>query len=480
MAATAIALNRFGLGARAGESIKSDPKRYLIDQLSAFQPVPAALKGLPTQTELGVKWGEYRDDRRDAKQMPNGRAKAKKADMQSPQQPMPEQEAAKAAKIIRPVLMQAANARVNAALTSDTGFAERLVHFWSNHFAISVNKQPVTLMAGNYEFDAIRPNIMGNFSQLLWSAVRHPAMLLYLDQAQSIGPNSLMAQRAAQRDKKIGLNENLAREILELHTLGVRSGYSQADVTEFARAMTGITVAGMGRVPQRLLKQGNFIPGNTVFIDALHEPGTRKIMGKSYADKGELQTREIIANLCLHPVTARHIATKLARHFTADVPPPSLVAKLEANFLKTGGDLPSLYRTLIDAPEAWVDAPAKFKSPWDWTISALRALNIRELPPRPAVINLFNQLGQSIWKPESPAGFADVTATWAGSAALMQRVEFAAQLSERNQGRADVRMLAKQTITGALSPLTVETIANAESPSQALALMLVSPEFLRR
>jgi uncharacterized protein (DUF1800 family) len=484
MSAAAIALNRFGLGARPSDNPPDDAKRYLIDQLAAYQPLPAAMIGLPSRSDLAEKWNAYQADRRDEKQAKQYAATGNPENDMSGKSAMPQKDV-KAGMVIRPVLTQAATARVNIALTSDTGFAERLVHFWSNHFAVSANKQQVTLLAGNYEFDAIRPHIMGNFFQLLWSAVRHPAMLFYLDQAQSIGPNSVLAQRPVRREKKLGLNENLAREILELHTLGVRSGYSQADVTEFARAMTGITVAGMGRaVPQRLLENANITPGDTIFIDGFHEPGDRAVMGKIYTAKGEAQAREIIGNLAVHPMTARNIATKLARHFTSDVPPPSLVAKLEASFLKTGGDLPSLYRTLIEAPEAWQATPAKFKSPWDWTISAYRALNIKSLPPRPPVVGLFNQLGQSLWNPESPAGFSDTMETWAGSAALLQRVEFAAQLAERVQGGADkskdARMLAKQTITGALSTLTAETIANAESPSQALALMLVSPEFLRR
>jgi uncharacterized protein (DUF1800 family) len=481
MPASAIALNRFGLGARPNDSISGDAKTYLINQLAAYQAMPAALIGLPSRSELAAKWSAYLVDRRDAKQnMPEENSEA---DMMG--KPKKDKDGPSGGAIIRPVLMQAATARVNAALESETGFAERIVHFWSNHFAISTNKQQVTLLAGNYEFDAIRPNIMGKFSQLLWAAVRHPAMLFYLDQAQSIGPNSQFAQRPQKQEKKIGLNENLAREIMELHTLGVRSGYTQKDVTEFARAMTGITVAGMGRAaPQRLMDRYNAVPGDTLFLDGLHEPGSRTVMGKVYAQNGEAQAREIIANLCAHPMTARHIATKLARHFTTDNPPASLVAKLEANFLKSGGDLPSLYRTLIEAPEAWQETPTKFKSPWDWTISAYRALNIKSLPPRPPAVALFKQLGQPLWDPGSPAGFADTAETWAGSAALLQRVEFAAQLAERVQGGAnkqdDARALAKYTISGPLSALTSETIANAESPAQGLALLLVSPEFLRR
>jgi uncharacterized protein (DUF1800 family) len=473
----AIALNRFGLGSRPGEVIAGDPKKALIDQLAKFEARPAALQALPNKASLAQAWMEYQSDKREAKA--TGKPDKQDETMADANAAKP-MDAVKAGKVIRPVLVQAANARVNVALDSNAGFAERLVHFWSNHFAISVNKQQVTLFAGNYEFDAIRPHIMGRFSDLLRSASHHPAMLLYLDQAQSVGPGSMLAQRQAKRDKKIGLNENLAREILELHTLGVRSGYDQTDVTELARAMTGITVAGLGRGNLAKRLQNSAAPGDTIFVDALHEPGARRVIGKSYAANGEQQAREILADLAINPMTARHIATKLARHFAADNPPPALVARLERNFLKTGGDLPSLYRILIDAPEIWQASPTKFKSPWEWSISAFRALGMKALPPRMAAVNLYNQLGQPIWKPESPAGFADTTETWAGSAALMQRVELSAQLVTRFEGRSDARSLASKIISGPLSPLTASTIANAESPSQGLALLLVSPEFLRR
>lgn len=475
MALEAIALNRFGLGARPGETIGGDPKKALAAELFRYEPRPAALQGLPTRGDLTRMWQDYQSEKREMKAAANSEVPV---DMQQADPKMRKQMGG--GQVVRPVLTDAANARFNAALASNTGFTERLVYFWSNHFAISVNKQPVTLFAGNYEFEAIRPNIMGRFADLALAAVRHPAMLLYLDQAQSVGPNSPFAERAARREKTVGLNENLAREILELHTLGVRSGYSQSDVTELARAMTGITVVGMGRGNLGKRLQETAALGDTVFVGGLHEPGTRTVIGKTYAATGEKQAREIIVDLAGSPLTARHIATKLARHFSSDTPPPQLVARLEKSFLKTGGDLPSLYQTLIDAPELWQATPAKFKSPWNWTVSAFRALDLKSLPPKMTAVNMCNQLGQPIWKPESPAGFADTTENWAGSAALMQRVELSAQLVRRHQGGSDARSIAEKVISGPLSKLTAETIANAESPAQGLALLLVSPEFLRR
>ena len=193
-----------------------------------------------------------------------------------------------------------------SALTTDSPFVERLVHFWANHFAVSVDKLPVIGLAGLLEFEAIRPHVLGRFSDMLLAVEQHPAMLVYLDQAQSIGPNSRAGELAAMRGgKQRGLNENLAREIMELHTLGVRTGYSQADVTEFARALTGWTVSGLGRGPAARPIGG--VPGQFVFADILHEPGARTIVGKSYDQPGEAQARAVLRDLAASPATARHL-----------------------------------------------------------------------------------------------------------------------------------------------------------------------------
>lgn len=468
MATAAIALNRFGLGAKPGQKQPERPKAWLLDQFQNYEPRPPELAALPTRSTLVKTFKDYQADRRDARM-------AKQAAESAPTDAV---QLEKMVNTVRAEYLTAANARIVAALTSDTGFAERLVHFWSNHFAVSIDKLPVVALAGDYEFQAIRPHIMGKFSDLLFASVRHPAMLLYLDQAQSIGPGSPLAERVARRE--LGLNENLAREILELHTLGVRTGYAQADVTEFARALTGLTVAGMGKGPvQRMLLQGA-APGESLFFDAIHEPGKRQVLGKSYAQSGKQQLAAILADLAVHPATAKHIGTKLARHFVADDPPPALVARLETDFLKTGGDLPSLYRVLVEAPEAWKPASTKFKSPWDWAVSSLRALNVREIPGNAQGVGMLAQMGQPIWKPGSPAGFADNTAEWASSSALMRRVELADRFAQRSANRADARMLAPLILPDALTPTTSEAIARAESPAQGLALLLMSPEFLRR
>ncbi|MCU6455556.1 DUF1800 domain-containing protein, partial [Sphingomonas sp. A2-49] len=370
-------------------------------------------------------------------------------------------------------------ARAVSAITTDTPFAERLVYFWSNHFAVSADKLELVGLAGPFEAEAIRPHVMGRFADMLFAVERHPAMLLYLDQAVSVGPDSPLGARvAARRQRKVGLNENLAREIMELHTLGVRTGYTQADVTEFARAMTGWTVGGIGGGPGARFVSDR-PAGSFAFVAAIHQPGARTIMGKSYPAGDEAQAQAVLADLAVHPATARHIATKLARHFAGDVPPAAMIARLEAAFLTSGGDLPTVYRALIASPEAWAPAPAKFKTPWEWTVSAYRALGVGEVRPQ-AVLGLMNQLGQPVWKPGQPIGYDDTAPSWAGPDAVMRRVEAAERFAARAGATLDARALAPRLFPAAVSAATTQALSRAESPGQALALLLVSPEMMRR
>jgi uncharacterized protein (DUF1800 family) len=473
----AIAANRFGYGVRGNETLPSKPRSWVLDQLVDYQPRPVALASQPSRATLAEAYQTYQEIRRetkeDAKAVPDMAAASPESIIKTKGPANP------ARKEIRAYYEEGVDARIQAALASTSGFGERLVHFWANHFAVSVDKLPVVAFAADYEFTAIRPHIMGKFSDLLFAATRHPAMLVYLDQAQSIGPGSPIAQRVAQRrNKELGLNENLAREILELHTLGVRTGYAQADVTEFARALTGNTVVGLSKGPMQKLLLQKGTAGDSAFVEAIHEPGARHVMGKRYAQSSAAQGNAILADLAVHPSTARHIATKLAQHFVADVPPTNLVQRLEQGFLKSGGDLPTLYRIIVESPEAWVPTQAKFKSPWEWVISAMRALDMQQLPGKAPA--LFALLGQPLWKPGSPAGFADTAENWAGSAALMRRVEFASRLAERSASRVDARKLASNILSGQLSEHSAQMIARAESPEQGLALLLVAPEFLRR
>ena len=476
MAIDYLAANRFGLGRRAGDPAPASAREAqaaLVKQLAAFDPAPTAIAALPGPEAIAETYIVFREQGDTMTAQTGAATTANERDREPPAR-------REAREALRSYYVDAATARFAAATASPTPFAERLVHFWANHFAVSTEKQFVAGLAGDHEFRAIRPHVMGRFSDLLIAAVRHPAMQLYLDQILSVGPDSPFAVRQRRPRNAPGLNENLAREILELHTLGVRSGYTQADVTALAKALTGLSVAGLGRGALRQLIPDGAQPGETIFIAERHQPGEQVILGKRYADTGAKQAEAVLRDLAVHPATARHVATKLARHFTADDPPKALVDRLAADFLRSGGDLPSLYRTLVAAPEPWQGGPSMFKSPWDWAVSMARALPVSILGERQTISGLLGQLGQQVWRPESPAGYGDTVATWAGSGALMQRVELASRIALRIGDRADARTLAPAALGDALAPDVAEAIARADSPAQGLTLLFASPAFLRR
>jgi len=360
-------------------------------------------------------------------------------------------------------------------VTTDRPLIERLTQFWTNHFALSVDKQLLTGLAGSFEREAIRPHVLGNFSDLLLAVETHPAMLLYLDNHLSVGPHSQAALRLERRaqPRKIGINENLAREILELHTLGVGGGYTQADVTSFAEVITGWSIGGEG---------GAFAggePGKFLFRPELHEPGAKWVLGTRYADGGYRQGVAVLRDLAAHRSTARFIATKLARHFIADDPPPQAVARLALAFTGSGGDLPTVYRALIDSREAWVEPLAKYKTPSDYIISGFRGLTLPVEAGQPA-LTPFGLLGQRMWEPGSPAGWPDRSADWDGASALVKRIEWADAVGQRLGNRRDAVQLAPQLLGANLGAATRSAVAHAASASQALTLLLAAPEFMRR
>lgn len=454
-----VALNRFGLGRRPADPLPSSPRDWLLGQLDAYRPAPPALSDALPSARIAADYAEGREEFRDGESAEQKMA-ARKALRQKGQA----------------LYRSEVEMRIAAALETDTPFVERLVHFWSNHFAISANKPQVTVLAGAFEREAIRPHVLGRFEDMLVAVERHAAMQVFLDQVRSVGPNSRFAERAAARNaaRKPGINENLAREIMELHTLGVRTGYTQADVTQFALALTGWSVGRMGAAAQ------DQDPGVFAFRPALHEPGTRTIRGKAYPQDGEAQARAVLADLAASEATARHLATKLARHFVADEPPPEVVEALAAAYLGSGGDLPAVYRALVAHPLAWTPQPQKFKTPWEWTVSSLRGLGWRTTPDKLPLAPLLNQLGQPTWRPGSPAGYDDIAASWAAPDALVRRVEVAQRLANRAPDGLDARELAPELFPDTLSPLTSREIGRAESARTALALLLVSPDFQRR
>lgn len=466
MSPAVIAINRFGLGvsldsSHVDEAAAAYPKKWLLAQLDQYQPAPASLE---SQTKTAILLEEYAKKQQDMRNVDADTQKATKRMFRLE---------------IKNDYQEAVRARAQTALLTPTPFIERLVYFWANHFAISTEKPAVADFAGAFELEAIRPHVLGSFKDLLFAVEQHPAMLLYLDQEKSIGPQSMAASRAAERhpEKRRGLNENLAREIMELHTLGVRSGYTQTDVTEFARALTGWNIASIGNGP---VQNNNVVQTNGfMFRPQLHEPGSRNIMGKNYSQTGQAQAEAILTDLASAPATATHIATKLARHFVSDTPPASLVDKLARTFMSSNGKLSSLYRVLIDATESWDSAPAKFKTPWEWMISALRGLGRKNLDGI-NIAQIMNQLGQPVWRPGSPAGYDDIADTWASPNALLRRVEVAQRLAASSGDKLDARTLGEKLLINAISPQTQAAVTRSESATTGLALLLVSPEFLRR
>lgn len=457
-----IAVNRFGLGARPGElaAVGKDPEGWLEDQLRGSGPQPA---GQLARTETILEAFFTLRQRR---------ARTPPATPGSPAA----DPVVRVRDALLPHYLAQAEARVRLAAGTQQPFRERLVHFWSNHFAVSVDKIVCLGIAGSFENEAIRPQVTGSFASLLKSAVQHPALILYLDNQTSIGPDSRLGARAQRRpnqERRIDINENLAREILELHTLGVGGGYVQADVTEFARALTGWSVGG-GPGPL-----GSGTPGAFVFRDNLHEPGTRTLLGERYREGGLQQGERVLETLARHPATARHIATKLARHFIADDPPAASVDAVSAVWMKTEGDLPAVYRALISEAAASKEQTAKLKTPWEYVISAYRGLDFMPAMPR-ALLAPFELLGQRIWSPGSPAGWPDTAAAWDGADALLKRIEWAGAIGERIAGMRTPADAAASMLGDTLLPRTLSAMSQAESGAQAFALLLASPDFMRR
>jgi uncharacterized protein (DUF1800 family) len=467
--APAIAANRFGLGARPGDlaAIGTDSRGWLRTQLKA----PPLLAADELQSTVQILSGAEPIVQA-LRQARRARADAATA-ATATDPPATTELVMRLPHFLRPIYMSESRARLRTALRSDQPFAERLVYFWSNHFAVSVDKVAVLGIAGSFEREAIRPHVLGRFHDLLLAAETHPAMLLYLDNQQSVGPGSMLARRAANRGRPVGLNENLAREILELHTLGVDGGYTQSDVTSFAKVLTGWSIGG---------GEGRFAGGAVgtfLFRPEVHEPGVQTVMRRRYAEEDEAQGVAVLADLAVAPATAHHVATKLARHFISDDPPPAAIARIAHVFERTQGDLPAVYAALIDSPEAWDGSAAKFKSPQDYVLSLGRGLSLPS-ESEPRVIAAFDLLGQRPFSPGSPAGWPDRSSDWDGASALMKRIELCDSVAQKLGDRRDAQQLAPEILGDSLSAATRQSVARAASPAQALALLLTSPEFLRR
>ncbi|RXG94791.1 DUF1800 family protein [Bradyrhizobium zhanjiangense] len=511
--AALVALNRFGFGARGGASgdlinAASDPRGFVKAELARPHGVLLEAPGLQSTPQLGQAVFAYQDQVKQAREAAKAAAEAPSTQAPADQKPAlrrnlslnaaaaevagqmadarPADHAAKpeamqpnaaappAAKpapqplnVIQKTFRAEALARLQRATLAECGFTERLVVFWSNHFCISASKGELArIWAGAFEREAIRPHVLGRFADMLRAAEQHPAMLFFLDNQQSLGPDS----RAGQNRKR-GLNENLAREIMELHTLGVGGGYTQDDVTSLARIITGWTFAG---------RQGQLgVPGSFVFNVNAHQPGSQILLGKTYAQAGLAQGEAALANIARHASTANFIATKLVRHFVADDPPPALVARLRDIFVKTDGDLKALAMALVDSDEAWKAPLTKMRSPYDFLVASGRLL--ARVPEDPGTyLNNLNLLGQPLWSPAGPNGFPDTSAAWAAPEGMKLRLDIAAQMGARLGNNIDPLDLLEFAAADAASIETRRTIERAESRQQALALLLMSPEMQRR
>jgi uncharacterized protein (DUF1800 family) len=467
------------MGPRPGSiaAIQADPRGALIAELDRPSPGEVAMPGLSSAKAYRAVTDAFA--KRQAKaivakkeQDAKRQQMAQAPSMQTPsmtEEPMqgPGEMAQKiAAEAVpdpgRQIYLEEARIRTEAAFGAEIGFFERLVWFWSNHFCVSADK--IRSMAGAYEREAIRPHVLGRFTDLLLAAEGHPAMLFYLDQTISMGANSI-----AGINRTRGLNENLAREILELHTLGVRSGYTQDDVIAFANVLTGWTLLPPGDNPEH--------GGEFTFNPRLHEPGAQKVLGKSYDDETVEQGRAVLRDLAAHPATATHVASKLARYFIADTPPPALVERMTKVFADTEGDLKEVAKAMVISDEAWTQPASKLKCPSEWAVSMVRAAggtkaNAKRFTDGQAL------LGEPLWRPPSPKGFPDDEGSWIDG--VGRRLDVANNFAERVSDRADPQDIIENVLGSQVTSEVIQAVGRAESRQQALALVFMSSEFQRR
>jgi uncharacterized protein (DUF1800 family) len=422
------ALIRFGFGRRGNEPLPADPVAWLRAQLAVADPGPPG----PSVAE---GFAAIRQDRE-------------------------EEKASGQPDRVRTLFKGEVDALVGQALTTDTPFRERLVWFWANHFTISLRGGRTGALGGDFIRTAIRPHVTGRFGDMLLAVMRHPAMLLYLDNAGSIGPNSPVGLRRGR-----GLNENLARECLELHTLSPASGYTQADVTSFARLLTGWSVAN-----------GEKEPAGFFFRPAVHEPGEQVVLGRSFP-AGEAGGVAALAFLAAHPATYRHLATKLVQHFVADQASDAAVQAVARVLHDTNGDLGQAAAALLGLDGAWQPL-AKLRSPQDYVLAAMRAADL-PVAKRPDGAAIMRGLGQPLFGAPFPIGWPDLAADWAGPEAMMRRVDWAYGFAGR-AAALDPAAMAEASLGPLLSADTGAAIRRAGSRRDGLTLLFTSPEFQRR
>ena len=409
----------------------------------------------------------------------------------------------------RTVMLELSEQKILRAIYSERQLQEVMVDFWFNHFNVFAGKGPTRLYLMEYERDVIRPHALGTFRDLLQATAESPAMLFYLDNWQSAappgaqtmdaipGPRTRQARRrpglapprapgaapqAATTRRPRGLNENYARELMELHTLGVDGGYTQKDVQEVARAFTGWTIANP--------RQG----GGFFFNPRMHDAGGKVVLGQRTGAGGAKSDGERVLDiLAAHPSTARHLATKLARRFVADDPPAALVERAARRFRETGGDIREVVRTIVISPEFFAPAAyrVKTKTPFEFVVSAVRATSLDAVEARP-LVQALRALGMPLYMCQPPTGYADRSEAWVNAGALLNRMNFALAVTRRT-GNARVpgaraapapiasgEAMVRSVMAGDVSETTAATVARATTPAQGAALVLGSPDFQKR
>lgn len=423
-----IALNRLGLGARPGErAALTDPHAWVQQQLTS---------SAPPRTQMGIE----------ARLVATFEAKMAGMDRMAQRQTQ------------RAWLEQDIEAWWSHRTSTDAPVRARWEAFWSNHFTVSTLKRETLACWGPLQQEVIAPRCLGRFEDLLLAVVQHPAMLLYLDNQRSIGPNS----RAARGRR--GLNENLAREVLELHTLGVDEGYGQDDIIALAKILTGWTVARR----QEHLGRGGFY-----FARRAHEPGSKVLLGQK-VEEGLAAGEAAVRGLARHPSTARFISTKLAAHYIDDRPPASVIEALTGVWMDTGGHLGQVAATLMQHPLVWRPERRKLKDPQDLLTSLARGLPMVEIPAQRA-----NRLGQPVSQALSPAGWDDSEAAWLGPEGMLGRIDLAVQLANKAFRQVPDPVALGEDLLGSL-PEPTRRALEASKPRRSLVLLLASPSMQRR
>ena len=485
-----LAAIRFGYGLRPGEEPPRDAEALLaqLDQAAKRKPrFPREGAGGRRETASRV--------------MSLRAAEAKAAKDGKPNESIRKETQKEALQIYR----QDAMARLAQAILSPFGFHERLASFWTDHFSTSALKSlPMRMVVPLYEAEAIRPNLAGSFANLLKAAMLHPAMLIYLDQSDGAGMDA-----PAGRSGGRAVNESLGRELLELHTLGAGSGYTQEDVRAAALILTGLSV------DRRALE--------VVYRPRISEGGSISLLGEVYEDDeaGSQDHLRMLEDLALNPMTAEHVCRKLVIHFVADEPPADLVAAMTAAWAETEGDLKAVYRAMLDHPRAWSDPGQKIKRPFEFVVSGFRAVDISDKdlsrlldemdddeqeddgPMRKALkmasstaaradakqraarandltLAALQRMDQPIWQPPSPAGYADLASVWLSPGQLSERIAWARLMAGRFGQRRDPGTFLDAALGDAAGQNTRDVIAQAPNTNHAIAMVLASPEFNRR